>query len=146
MPDMNDQLKNEFNGLLESVSSLVINTEVKETLQELERSINDTVSEIGNYANTIQKASEGFSQLMKIQEKNTKSIVKEISSIEDFLTRLEESHKEYHKKTIEVLETIKETNLIQYRFMNKMLNWILVFVLLILVPVAYAFISSMQVR
>lgn len=143
---MNDQLKNEFNSLLESVSSLVINTEVKETLQDLERSINDTVSEIGNYANTIQKASAGFSQMMKIHEKNTKSIVKEIACIEDFLTRLEASQKEYHKKTLEVLEAIKETNLIEYKFMIKMLNWILVFVLLILVPVAYAFISIMQVR
>jgi len=146
MPDKNDQLKNEFNGLIKSVSSLVINTEMKKTLKSMERSIDVTVSKIGNYANTIQTASKGFSQLMEIQEENTVSIVREISSMEDFLTCIEISHKEYQKKAIEVLETIKETNLIQYRFMNKMLNWILVLVLLILVPVAYVFISIISVR
>lgn len=142
MPDKNEQLKDEFNGLIKSVSNLVINTEVKETLRELERSINVTVSEIGNYANTIQTASEGFSQLMDIQEKNTARIVKEIACMEHILTRLEESHKEHYHKTIEILETIMETNLIQYRFMNKMLNWILVIALVIMAPIVWVFISS----
>lgn len=142
MPNNSEQLKDEFNGLIESVSSLVVNAEVKKTLQELEKSINGSVSEIGNYANKIQAASEGFSQLMEIQEQNTAEIMKEIASTESYLTRLEKSHKEHNKKTIEILEAIKETNLIQYRFMNKMLNWILVIALVIMVPIVMFFISS----
>lgn len=142
MPDNNKQLREEFNGLIESVSSLVINTEVKDTLQKLERSINDTVSEIGNYANTIKTASEGFNQLMEIQENNTNKIVKEISAMEYFLTRLEKSHKEYHNKTIDILDAIMEINLVQYKFVNKMLNWILVIALLIMVPILFTLLFS----
>lgn len=85
------QIREEFNGLIESISSIVISAEVKDTIEDLKKSINDSLGRIEKHYKIIETASSGFNQLRNEQVESERVLMQKLNDVDSLLTKLNES-------------------------------------------------------
>jgi hypothetical protein len=126
-------MKSEFDSLIESVSSIVVDREVQAALQDLKNSIDNSVADVEKHANVIKAASEGFSKLRSEQKVSEKIITRELDSLATSLINLKESQKiAIEEIYINLINAINQQN----KYLKLHLGWITGIIAIILVVVS----------